>query len=458
LTYSAYGQFGDASPVAILAHEWGHHVQGMAGFPSVDKAAELQADCYAGMYLRHLDDLGALDADDSLETLALFHSIGDDKLAPGEVRDWFDPRVHGDSQERTQAQGIGFATGDVEYCLDYALWADRPPIEIVDGVTIRQPPGTAVTTRRDEWVFDTLGATITVRIASQGTVASPEDALERELRAMAPSATTTLGPSTQSLLETRAWARGEGVRAPFDRLFEDRSAERGVAEILLDPRGVMQVFVAVEAEDESPANANRASEALDALLWGYCDPTAPLPIPCPSRQVTASPPRAAPLPTPEVAPPEEAPTRPKVRRRDLERLLLDRMSFGSCRPWRQQGQDQDPFSFGARAAVQCDDPAFGIKQTAMFIFPDGQSMDQYWRWRVNRIEPEPPRRRGACSSGDRGIRRWSHGELVCYVDRANSPRRAKIRWTDERTNTYGILDGESRSIAELYDWWSVIAG
>ena len=458
LLRSMYGMFGDASPVAVLAHEWGHHVQGMAGFPTVDKAAELQADCYAGMYLRYLDELGALDEEDTLEALALFHSIGDDKLAPGDVRDWFDRDVHGDSQERTQAQGIGFATGDAEYCLGYALWADRPPTEIADAVTLRQPPGAPVTVRSDGWVFELPGATITARTSPPGPAASPEDALALELRAMAPAASLALGAPTESMLEARGWATGDGVRSRFDQTSEDGSIETGVAEVLLDAHGATQAFVAVAPEDAGPGGADRAEEALDALLWGYCDPTSRQPVPCPSRSGGGSSPRVAPLPTPEIVQTIESTPRPKIKRRELEQRLLDRMVFGSCKPWRERSEERDPFSFGARAAVQCDNAAFGIKQASMYIFPDRRSMKRYWRYRLGRIEPKPPRRSVGCEAGNAAIQDWSHGEVVCYVSRASTPRRAKIRRIDKRTNTYGILDGDTRSIEDLYQWWSVIAG
>jgi predicted metalloprotease len=49
-------QFGDYAPVAILAHEWGHHVQVLAGVSGQPgKAHELQADCLMGAFTAFAD-------------------------------------------------------------------------------------------------------------------------------------------------------------------------------------------------------------------------------------------------------------------------------------------------------------------------------------------------------------------------------------------------------------------
>ena len=44
-----------------------------------------------------------------------------------------------------------------------------------------------------------------------------------------------------------------------------------------------------------------------------------------------------------------------------------------------------------------------------------------------------------------------HGEYSCHVSR--STKRALIRWTDELTNTYGVMDGTSRDLDGLWDAW-----
>ena len=135
--------------------------------------------------------------------------------------------------------------------------------------------------------------------------------------------------------------------------------------------------------------------------------------------------------------------------------LLASVPEGDCTPFTEQG-DNDPFSYGARAAIQCPKPARGIQQLALFRFPDIESMTEYWDWRVGQIEPAPAWRDGACADGRRGESAWEHGELVCYV--SGSPRQAKLRWIDERTDTYGVLDASDRNIARLHAAWKALTG
>ncbi len=138
----------------------------------------------------------------------------------------------------------------------------------------------------------------------------------------------------------------------------------------------------------------------------------------------------------------------------LEDLLASVTNTG-CTAFTEQGRN-DPFSYGAFAAIQCDEPARRVRQLALFRFPDTSSMAEYWEWRIAQIEPSPAVRDGACADGRRGRTRWAHGDLVCYVS-PSSPE-AKLRWTDERTDTYGVLDARDRDIAGLHDTWLALDG
>ena len=113
---------GIAGPITVMAHEWGHHIQELAGSPEISKQAELQADCYAGMYLRFLAEGEILVADDVTAMLQVVYEIGDD---PRIFDAWTDPYVHGMPEERRQAAGIGFSTGDGSYCVAYGAMAGR---------------------------------------------------------------------------------------------------------------------------------------------------------------------------------------------------------------------------------------------------------------------------------------------------------------------------------------------
>ena len=135
--------------------------------------------------------------------------------------------------------------------------------------------------------------------------------------------------------------------------------------------------------------------------------------------------------------------------------LLASVTFSGCESFTQQGK-HDPFAYGAQAAIQCDRPARGVGQLALFRFPDADSMADYWEWRVGQIEPAPATRDGACADGRKGQATWGHGELVCY--RSTAPKEAKLRWIDERTNTYGVLDAPDQNIARLHAVWTKLTG
>jgi hypothetical protein len=141
---------------------------------------------------------------------------------------------------------------------------------------------------------------------------------------------------------------------------------------------------------------------------------------------------------------------PKQRSARLEQELLGRAGYASCRPFRARGAF-DPFEFGATAAVQCDRPVSGIRQVAVFAFPDSASLDDYWSQRIDPLGTSIKRSDQACHEDEASRARWDHGWVMCYV--SPSSRKAKVRWTDERTNTYWLADTNHRDLARLAVWW-----
>jgi predicted metalloprotease len=64
---------------AVVAHEMGHHVQNLVGSRltySVQK--ELEADCFAGVYMAYAHWDGWLDNGDVNEAYEMFGAIGDE--------------------------------------------------------------------------------------------------------------------------------------------------------------------------------------------------------------------------------------------------------------------------------------------------------------------------------------------------------------------------------------------
>jgi predicted metalloprotease len=99
LAVAPSGVPGLATPARnfIIAHEWGHAVQEVARVKKSDKELELQADCFAGAFLRHASNTGILTGDDvDLEAIRnAIRLIGDD-AAPGLVQG----SEHGTGAER----------------------------------------------------------------------------------------------------------------------------------------------------------------------------------------------------------------------------------------------------------------------------------------------------------------------------------------------------------------------
>jgi uncharacterized protein len=87
----------DFSVVAIVAHEWGHHVQRQLGLMQGGRSVrqiELQADCMAGLYARYAELTGKLDPGDLEEGVTIALESGDPS--------------HGTGRERSQSFMVGY--------------------------------------------------------------------------------------------------------------------------------------------------------------------------------------------------------------------------------------------------------------------------------------------------------------------------------------------------------------
>jgi predicted metalloprotease len=104
---------GDSTPVAILAHEWGHEVQSELGDYDRSserpylRALELQADCYAGLFLRSEEDTNRLDASSVADARKFFFSAGDPSPKM---------RSHGTGPQRLAWFNAGYRSGDLDVC------------------------------------------------------------------------------------------------------------------------------------------------------------------------------------------------------------------------------------------------------------------------------------------------------------------------------------------------------
>lgn len=130
--WAYYSTQGDAAPIVGLAHEWGHHLQELAGIRtrsasrSADTLAqEIQADCVAGAWAGWARTNQVLNESDDLADIAALMKA---------VADYGPERQHGDLTERVQAFDNGLANGIVA-CNAYVDWTplvtDAGPVSVL---------------------------------------------------------------------------------------------------------------------------------------------------------------------------------------------------------------------------------------------------------------------------------------------------------------------------------------
>jgi len=121
---------GDFAQAYVVAHEVGHHVQKLLGISDridamqarmseteaneLSVRLELQADFFAGVFARYVQNQGVLEAGDIEEALRAASAVGDDQIqrrTTGYVVP--DSFTHGTSEQRLRWFKKGYETGDI---------------------------------------------------------------------------------------------------------------------------------------------------------------------------------------------------------------------------------------------------------------------------------------------------------------------------------------------------------
>ena len=460
-------RFGPSAVVGILAHEWGHHLQALTIRPGFGQRAELQADCYTGVYLGSLADEGLLDMSSVLGSFTTLETPGDDGPGAAAESGWLDPGIHGTIPQRRQALGLGYSTGDPADCEAYGLWSARPPVylrgpgseETFPELTL--PPGAYDAVRVDGVrVIPSPEADVFVWLLKLPAGSSPIESLQRETAAALEPASVELIDATEGWLDAPLWADGQGARAFLTRTTDDGQTDPGAAAVQIGDDGDAELFIAFAAEGATdPAIA--AHHAIDALSWGYCDRWARSRDNCTLIDPDEVPPRPLPASTPEPLPAGEgaqplprATPRPPSRaeaRRELKALVPQL----ACRGYDGSAVDGgDPLAAGAIAAVRCDKLGREVGGTSealtLYRFPDRSAANDYWRGLVEAGDTSTRPEAGTCRDGELDSGTWEHGLFSCDVTRDG---RAFFTWTDERHDVYGVLEARSRDVRALTRAW-----
>lgn len=123
---------GDVAQAYVISHEVAHHAQNELGIMSevqrlsdsnpddrnsLSVKLELQADCFAGLWLNSIKDLGVLERGEVIEAMDAAAAVGDDRIQE-KIAGRISPEnwTHGSSADRQKWFDRGYSQGTLSSC------------------------------------------------------------------------------------------------------------------------------------------------------------------------------------------------------------------------------------------------------------------------------------------------------------------------------------------------------
>jgi hypothetical protein len=103
------------------------------------------------------------------------------------------------------------------------------------------------------------------------------------------------------------------------------------------------------------------------------------------------------------------------------------------------------------AGVACPRPVPGAVDLKVYQFPDADRLRDFHEIRSGEVRPALRRTPQACQAGRPGLTTWTHGLVACWTPAGR--QRSVLHWTDERTNTYAIVQTLVEDNARLGSIW-----
>jgi hypothetical protein len=100
------------------------------------------------------------------------------------------------------------------------------------------------------------------------------------------------------------------------------------------------------------------------------------------------------------------------------------------------------------AADECQPADEEVDQLAVQQYEDTDALRSAWRT-ASEAASENAQADEVCSNETPGTSKWGFGNVICEtVDGV-----ARVRWTDSRTDTMGVVESSGTNVEALYEWW-----